>query len=276
MFDALIGGAAKLFGSRMDHKAAEDLQNKNIALQKEFAQSGIQWKVSDALQAGVHPLAALGASTSSFSNVAGSTSSYADGLGEMGQGVGRAINATMNTGDRASAASKAAEAITLEKGTLENELLKTQIASETAKLKQGSMSPPMPIAQRYLLDGQGQTATGNLVKEKPMERTPADPSNPNREPGSITDVGFARTNSGHAPIPSENVKERIEDNLIQEVLWAFRNNVLPSFGVNKSPPGTDPGKGKYWSFNPFMQEYRSRPTYKSSKSLGGYLTGSGN
>jgi len=35
---------------------------KNIGLQKEFAQQGVQWRVADAKKAGIHPLAALGAS----------------------------------------------------------------------------------------------------------------------------------------------------------------------------------------------------------------------
>lgn len=39
----------------------------NAALQREFAQHGIQWKVADAQAAGVHPLYALGGGTPSFS-----------------------------------------------------------------------------------------------------------------------------------------------------------------------------------------------------------------
>lgn len=41
----------------------------NANLQREFAQNSIQWKVQDAIKAGIHPLAALGASGYSASPV---------------------------------------------------------------------------------------------------------------------------------------------------------------------------------------------------------------
>lgn len=46
-----------------------ELARENMAMQKEFAQHGLRWRVDDAVAAGLHPLAALGASGSSFSNV---------------------------------------------------------------------------------------------------------------------------------------------------------------------------------------------------------------
>lgn len=52
-FDA-IGG---IFDSISDSKTAKE----NIKLQKQFAQTGIQWKVADAKKAGIHPVYALGA-----------------------------------------------------------------------------------------------------------------------------------------------------------------------------------------------------------------------
>lgn len=57
-------------------KAQKQMNYANMALQKEFAQNSIQWKVQDAKKAGIHPLAALGASgyTASPSFVAPDTS----------------------------------------------------------------------------------------------------------------------------------------------------------------------------------------------------------
>lgn len=43
-------------------KAQKEMNYANMELQKEFAQNSIQWKVQDAKKAGIHPLAALGAS----------------------------------------------------------------------------------------------------------------------------------------------------------------------------------------------------------------------
>lgn len=44
-----------------------EINAENLKYQKEFAQHGISWRVDDARQAGLHPLAALGAQVTSFS-----------------------------------------------------------------------------------------------------------------------------------------------------------------------------------------------------------------
>ena len=62
-----IGGALGLIGAGQSQASAERLNQLNYEHQKEFAQNGIRWKVADAKAAGLHPLAALGASTASYS-----------------------------------------------------------------------------------------------------------------------------------------------------------------------------------------------------------------
>lgn len=73
VFDKLTGrDIAKDQMSMTERINAENLANQNkinkenIELQREFAQHGISWKVDDAISAGIHPLAALGADTMSF------------------------------------------------------------------------------------------------------------------------------------------------------------------------------------------------------------------
>lgn len=65
-----IGGIANAILSDRANKrniaAQERINNQNIALQREFAQNSIQWRVNDAKLAGLHPLAALGASGTSY------------------------------------------------------------------------------------------------------------------------------------------------------------------------------------------------------------------
>jgi hypothetical protein len=56
---------AMVLGGLMNSKAVRDANTTSVAFSKEMAQKGIQWRVEDAKEAGVHPLAALGA------NVAG-------------------------------------------------------------------------------------------------------------------------------------------------------------------------------------------------------------
>lgn len=156
----LAGSAFKYSSARDDRKSSENTAMQNIALQKQFAKNGIQWKVEDALKAGIHPLAALGASTTSFApvTVGSSLAEGASGFASAGQDIGRAVNASMSKGDRASAASKAAEALALEKGQLENDLLKTQVASQVAKLSQAGGNPAMPTATGGRKNRTGQPA----------------------------------------------------------------------------------------------------------------------
>lgn len=94
MFDLLGGAAASLIGAGI----AENQADQNIALQREFAQKGIQWKVADAKKAGVHPLYALGAQTHSFSPV--SVGDVAGALSDAGQHLGRAIDAGLTQEQR--------------------------------------------------------------------------------------------------------------------------------------------------------------------------------
>ena len=63
-FSSIASIAAPIIGGLMSNESNEDAGNANAALQREFAQNGIRWKVADAEAAGIHPLYALGAQTS--------------------------------------------------------------------------------------------------------------------------------------------------------------------------------------------------------------------
>ncbi|AZL82728.1 DNA pilot protein [Apis mellifera associated microvirus 44] len=255
----------------------------NVALQREFAQHGIQWRVQDAIAAGVHPMAALGGSGATYSpaaHISGSPisqvtspnpssasfsadTSMATALGNMGQDVSRAMSAAMSSAERTEVAGTASSILNLENQKLQNELLKSQIA----RLR-GAAQPatPMPVDQRYLMDGQGQTAVGKksdkgggLVQDKAMERVPGAPHNKGVEPGSITDLGYARTSGGdYYPVPGKDIKERIEDNWFHETMHFLRNNIAPAYPGSryfKPPPG---GKQGYrWGFTPFHGYYQT-------------------
>lgn len=64
-YAALAG--ANIIGGLTGARATEKANEQNAALQREFAQHGISWKVADAKRAGLHPLAALGTQTASAS-----------------------------------------------------------------------------------------------------------------------------------------------------------------------------------------------------------------
>lgn len=132
MLGAILGGIGSIASSLIGKSSADKAASKNIKLQKQFAQQGIQWKVADSLKAGIHPLYGLGAQTMSFSpvNVGGSGGPDLSFLGQMGQDIDRSRMATSTQGARAPI--QQMERITLERGELENELLRSQIRRANA------------------------------------------------------------------------------------------------------------------------------------------------
>lgn len=260
MLGELISGGASIIGGLFGKSSAEKANKANIKLQKEFAQNGIQWKVADAKAAGLHPLAALGAQTTAFSpSVVGDTS-FGTGIAQAGQDVGRAINSTRTQGQKADAYTKTVQDLSIQRMGLENTLL----ASQIAKTNQAGSPPDMPTAtQRYLVDGQGEgkVSTPNLpsgtplISDQPLQRVVSDPSAPFQEPGAINDLGFARTSTGHTPIPSGDMKQRIDDDLIGTLIWNLRNRLLPTVGLNRTPPYKAP-RGSHWEYDRLRQEYQ--------------------
>lgn len=255
MLGSIISAGANLIGGWLGNRQREREQDQNIALQKEFAQHGIQWKVADAKAAGVHPLAALGAATHSYAPSTVGGSPLGSGIAAAGQDIGRAINATANTQERAVMA-----AAQLENMTLQNDLLRTQI------IKNSATNPQMPVGTRWMIDGQGDSPSmgdvrvgmpGTLIKEKPMERSPGDPGQLYSEPGSVSDVGYSRTSSGGwAPVMSRDIQQRMEDDHIGLLMWNIRNRMLPMAGINFAPPNVPfEGDKDYWIYNPLKNQY---------------------
>lgn len=256
---SLLGG---LLGRDSQQRANElNAQNaaNNIALQREFAQNAIQWKVKDAAKAGIHPLYALGASTTSFAPVsvgASGNDPLASAMSGMGQNLSRAAMANMAPTERASAVGGVqqtmANNLSLENQSLQNQILKFRLQ----QMQAGQIGPGGPEeAANLLIPGQKNSAG---INPEPMKVAPAG-SAPSGEAGSITDMGWARTSTGWAPIPSKDVKERIEDNLPQELMHSYRNNILPSFGQNMVAPPFAAPRGQVWWFNTLRQEYQLIP-----------------
>ena len=233
---ALAGSVASGLFGRSQQKA-------NLKAQREFAQHGIRWKVEDAKAAGLHPLAALGAQTHSFSPTV-----VGDSFAQAGQSIGRAIDST-RTHDERKDANGVLGKLAVERAGLENDLLRSQIA----KNNQAGQPPARPaIDERYMgVDGQGSAA--KLIESKPMEQTPTDPKRLGQEPGSVVDVGWAKNPNGKwYPLPSKDFNDRSEDNKLVQWMWSARN-----FWPGSSPPFDAP-PGKYWTGNR-VTGYRLKP-----------------
>lgn len=142
---SLASGALGLAGTALGNDSRMDLAKYNAAMQKEFAQNSIKWKVEDAKRAGVHPMAALGVSTSSFSPVSAQFESPDFSfLKDMGQNLDREALAAKDqeARDQAESFAKESNGLTLEKMGLENDILREELASIRAKRANNTQIPP--------------------------------------------------------------------------------------------------------------------------------------
>lgn len=152
MLGPLISAGASIAGgliNRSSTQATNEMSihqgNLNRAAQEEFAKKGIRWRVADARAAGIHPLYALGAQTTSFSPVSvglSTDTSLGSGVASAGQDISRAINATRTGPERDAAFAKTIQDLQLTNMGLQNE----QLAAQIAKLK-ASINPPMPTLE---------------------------------------------------------------------------------------------------------------------------------
>lgn len=261
MLGSLLAAGSSILGGIMGNNAA----NKDRAMQKEFAKSGIQWKVEDAKKAGIHPLAALGAQTTSFAPVSVGGPSIASGLASAGQDISRAIDTTRDSSTRLDAYTKTVQDLNIQRLGLENQLLGSQIA----KINQTGPRPPMPGTDRFLIDGQ---ANSPLVQNKALERVAPALGQPSTEPGAVTDMGFARTaTDGWAPVFSKDFQDRTEEDLIGSLAWNIRNRLMPSVtsGGYNPPGGVELAPGESWYYDPMRQEYR-KARRRAPKTFGRY------
>lgn len=200
-----------LAGSVLDFVGNKNNADKNIKLQKQFAQQGIQWKVADAKQAGIHPLAALGAQTTSFSPV-----QVGSNFAQAGQDIGRAMQGTQN--ENTKTASTLAK-LQLQRAELENTLL----ASQIKRYNQAGTPPSSPVAQQHIIPGQG---SAPAIKVEPQEMETALNNAPHTTPGVPPSVTFVKAPKGYSIMPSKNAKELMEDNFILEQAWNAKNLVI--------------------------------------------------
>lgn len=151
-----IGAGVNLLGGFLGRQSQEDQRAKNEALQREFAQNSVQWRVADAKKAGISPLYALGAPTMSPSvGVQGDPLGAA--LSSMGQDISRSKFQSLSEDERQMAG--VLGQLGLERAQLQNDLLRAQIA----KLSAGQVAPSMIPGADALLAGGSGPAPGGAV-----------------------------------------------------------------------------------------------------------------
>lgn len=197
--------------SNANRKAQEEANRNNAALQKDFAQNGLRWRMEDAKRAGIHPLAAIGA------NVQGGSPSFqsthvGSPFETVGQNISRAINATRTADERR------LSALTIHSAELDNAI----------KLKQleGMDSPPFPSNYNFF-PGQGNSGPGMGVG--PLRGPGPVPGAPYEEGSQMPDTTFMRTQTGLVPSIPQSSSESLEADYLGVIDWNIRNKLLPYF-----------------------------------------------
>lgn len=89
---AIVGGIFGSKAAKSESSAISKANAQNLRFQRQFAKRGLRWRIKDARKAGIHPLAALGASLGGVTPATVPDTSEADFLQNMGQSLGRATN----------------------------------------------------------------------------------------------------------------------------------------------------------------------------------------
>lgn len=149
---SLISAGSNLLGGLMgskgpDRKASRDMLNIQYAEHVKNIPREMNMRLKSAKAFGVHPLVALGMQPTSMAqaHMVGDTGNdIGSALSEVGQDVSRAVSAyqTKEQRDEVRTLSK----LSVERAGLENELLRSQIASQRAQL---APAAPINIDPRY-------------------------------------------------------------------------------------------------------------------------------
>lgn len=161
-----ISGGLNYLGQRSANKSAESIFQQNAALQREFAQKGIRWRVEDAKAAGIHPLYAMGASIPTYSPSSVSFGNTMKGFADASQNIGRAIDATRTSEERREH-ERDMRLIERERAAAEIRLLNAQAGAANR-----ANNPPLPSVVKDPTDaveqvGRSNAAQGILPGESP-------------------------------------------------------------------------------------------------------------
>jgi hypothetical protein len=292
---AASAAASAAAQKRASDKAANiqsDIANMNVDLQKEFAQTGVRWKVADAKAAGIHPLAALGAQTQGFNPVSvlsDPTSPYADSLGKMGQNISESWMRTADPNERQIATMK------IEEQRLRNEQIGLQNQGLRKELNTLNTTPafPSPDTNPWNLPGQGDTSYGGTNNEPGYRIKPDDLPFQQKKgvssglrPGT-DQYGYPTQDPFIANYPNEKLAESLESGsyvdrwkheaVVAQQAWRNFNNYMHPGGGNaqsaaewrqwlrEQQPASEPGRIMLW--DGMLQGWRDVESYEGDTRL---------
>lgn len=250
MFGDIIDLGYKI-GFEPGIKEKERLNRERAAYQAEMREAqrnSLEQRMKDAKRAGLHPLAALGAHQPTAAQYISGGDSGTD-WGGVSKSLGSIVD-TMTSEDKQmqQLALKSAQ-LDVEGKSLDNQYR----ASQLRRLE--SPSPLIPSWNDDGMPGQGDTRT----KMRPAEIIASQSGSPAGEAGATTDFAYVKSaQGGLAIVPSMDVKNKIEDQMIPEAMWALRNSHI----FSKPPyPGKEydsllPKGFDHWIWVPTIQEWR--------------------
>lgn len=255
MLGALIGAGASLLGigaAKDAQKQQLAIAERNIQLQKDFAQQGIQWRAADAKAAGISKLYALGANTASYSPVSVGGSQVPSAISAAGQNIGRAVDATQTHMGRAGTLATDIAQTQLEGLKIDNDIKRADLLSRSVLRTQPGTPPAYPLHNDEttpIVDGQGDA---KLRLQRNL--TPAG-NEPNRSFGVNPEVDMWRTKHGFAPEVPQELGEAHESQPLAAAQWFMRNKIMPSLSDSWKTFPYEPPEGYRWAFNPLFGEY---------------------
>lgn len=240
---SVISGGFSLLGGDDDSSAANT--QANIGAQYDFAQNAIKWKVRDAKEAGIHPLAALGANTMSFNPVyVGGSSNKRDRMAQMGQHLGRAVGAVL---DKESRELRRIQ-ILQEKQRLENMKLEgVGLRKELSELDFGPPYPGFDAGDDFQkLYGSGVRKSGDVVSQSGVIPEYAS----RKEHGGFQPKNYPMYKVGKGKygerwlVKSKAMEEAMEEDLPNNGRWFARE-------------ATDHSKGIVYYMAPFSEKAKA-------------------
>lgn len=234
-------------------EAQDRINQQNYDMQKEFAQHGIRWKVEDAKAAGLHPLAALGATGASASpsfQIPGEDHSKSNFYRSAGQDISRAIAATSTAEERMM------RRLQIERMSTENELMKIDLD----RARRTVMNPGFPADGNSGIGGiPGQGDSSLPVQIMPTGRTASALGKPHQAYGNVTGWSYVKHPDGSLePISSPDIQGNKANDILEMIRFHINTfahkygnpkSLAPSYQDNPLPPGYE------WEFRNWTGRY---------------------
>ncbi|UDN67573.1 DNA pilot protein [robinz microvirus RP_56] len=256
MLGALIAAGASLAGAYLSSKSQKETSQQSMQqsyeLQKKMIGEGFHEKVKAAKEAGISPLYALGAPTTSFAPSSIGTSGIGPGVADAGQHIGRAITATEGAKGRASVLATELAQTQIEGLKLDNDIKRTELLSRNNLRTQPGQPPGVSdIDTTPMVAGQGDAAAKIKLQK---EIAPAG-SQPQKSFGVSPEVDMWRTKHGYAPEVPQALGEAQESQPLSAAQWFMRNKIMPTLSDSYKTFPYEAPEGKQWQFNPLFGEY---------------------